>query len=177
MSLDTKTQVYNDQKAEHEKGQIRDRALLNEMMGIIGPEAARPALEAAQKRLEGWAEEQREQVFEAIPEWKNTDNLARDRQSMINLGAEYGFSETEIAQTQDAKTIRMLRDFALLREQQKSAKAASKKKRAMPGGKGKQNRNSKRGKLSQVLSQATNSTRDSDKSGGIAALLQSEGIG
>jgi hypothetical protein len=174
--LDAQREEYQANKSDYEKGQMRDRALLNEMLEIVGPDIARPALEAAQRRVSGWEEEQRGLILDAIPEWKDPDNLARDRSKIVTVGQEYGFSEVEITHTQDSRTVRMLRDFALMREQIESAKAESKKQRTAPGKPGRANRTSKRGALSKVLNQAKQSSDSGDKARGVAALLQNEGL-
>jgi hypothetical protein len=169
--LDTQRETFSTEKAEQEKGQLRDRALLNTMLELIGPELARPAYQAAQEQLETWQDDQRGQILEAIPEWQDPDALAKDRDSIVGLGQEYGFSEVEMTGVLDARTVRMLRDFAVLQNKVKSADLASKKKPALPGKKGKANRQQRRGALADRLNKAKASNNESIKAGGIGELL------
>jgi len=174
--LDQSRTAYEADKADYEKGQMRDRALLTEMLDIIGPDAARPALEAAKQRLQGWEDEQRGLILEAIPEWKDPDALAKDREAIVALGAEYGHTEQEMVYVKDARTVRMLRDFAALKAEMAELRTNAKKKTSLPGRKGSGNRNSKSGALAKRLQKATQSTDSRIKAGGIGELLVSEGL-
>ncbi len=173
--LDAARAAHDEDKASHEKGRMRDHSLLNEMLAMMGDDA-RPLYQAASARVESWENEQRDLLLEAIPEWREPDALAKDRQSIVALGDEYGFSEMEISSTQDARTVRMLRDYAKLREQHEAAKKAGKRNAVKPGRPGRPAKTSKGSRLAKALQKAQASPEIADKAQGVAAILQNAGI-
>ena len=169
--LDTARAEHQEATREYEKGQLRDRALLNQMLAMMGDQA-KPLYEKAAQDLESWQAQQRDLLIDAIPGWQDPDTLARDRDAILKVGAEYGFSEEEMAYTQDARTVRMLKDFADMRAEKDAAKAISKRSKAKPGRPGRPNRNGKNGALATALAKAKQSKDIGDKAEGVAAILR-----
>jgi hypothetical protein len=121
-------------------------------------------MDAASTYQEGWAKDQEKLVLEAVPEWKDADERAKDRDAIFALGREYGFSEAEMQYTQDARTLKMLKRHVLLEARLESIDSASKIKRTAPGAPGKQNtKKVTQRKLQDRVRQAKSSPRIEDK--------------
>ena len=118
----------------YERSLMKTRAEINAIVNAI-PEAMREnIIRAGRERNAMWEKEQQKAVLEAIPEWQDSDKRASDRDRIVAAGAEYGFSEAEITFTQDARTLRMLRDFTRMKAEIADAKAAAKQgQRGKPG--------------------------------------------
>ena len=111
-------------------------------------------------------------MLEAVPEWQDTDARAKDRESIVALGRDYGFSEAEIEFTQDARTLKMLRDHARAVNRIAEMESAAKVKRDAPGAPGKQNTNKvTQRKLADRIRKAKASPRIEDKRSVVQHLL------
>ena len=169
--LDSAKEAHADTVREHEKERLRDRALLNEMLALMGDQA-KPLYEHAAKNLEQWNNQQRDLLLEHIPEWREPDAWARDRDNILTVTSEYGITEAELAMC-DHRQLRLLKDLADLSIRAKSANTASKRSSAKPNGKGKANRTTQKGKLAAALARAKASANINDKTDGVEALLRS----
>ena len=124
-------------------------------------------------RHSSWEREQKEQVLEAIPDWQDADSRAKDREAIVSLGEQYGFSEPEMTHTQDARTLRMLRDFAHLRRELEEAKAATKKQPGRPNAPGKsQPTISRSRKLAAALGRAKTDPTPQNRAAAVSQLLK-----
>jgi len=119
----------NEQREEFERAQMVTRAELNALMQVIPAPMREGFIREAQARNSAWQREQETAIVEAIPDWKDTAKRAADRAEIVRAGAEYGFSEAEITYTSDARTLRMLRDFAKLRAENAAAKSIDAKRK------------------------------------------------
>ena len=160
------------QRAEYERSIMQTRAELNGILAVIPPELRQAALDSGRQYNTQWEKTQREQVLEAIPEWKQADALQKDRDAIVAIGADYGFSEPEMQYTNDARTLRMLRDFSRMKSELEAAKSAAKVKRQAPGAPGKQNtRRLTKRRLENALSSAKSSSDPREKQKAISYLI------
>lgn len=119
-----------EERETFERAQLQTRAELNAIMANIPPQMREGIIRSAREQQAQWSKEQETAVLEAIPDWQDADNRAKDRAMLVEDGAEYGFSEQEITFTQDARTLRMLRDFSRMKRELSEMRAAAK---AQPG--------------------------------------------
>ena len=162
------------QRDEYERSIMQTRAELNGILAVIPPELRQSVIENGRQYNTQWETTQREQVLEVIPEWKDPDKLAKDRDAIVSVGAEYGFSEPEMQYTNDARTLRMLRDFTRLKAEVAEMKTAAKTKRKAPTAPGKQNtRRLTQRRLKDALANAKSSTDMREKRKAVSYLMQS----
>lgn len=160
------------QKDEYERSIMQTRAELNGILAVIPPELRQSILESGRQYNANWETQQREQALEAMPEWKDPDQLAKDRDAIVDVGAEYGFSAAEMQYTNDARTLRMLRDFTRLKAQVAEMNAAAKTKRKAPSAPGKQNtRRLTQRRLKDALANAKSSTDFREKQKAVQYLI------
>ena len=120
-------QRLDQDKDDLERTLMRTRAELQAMMQIVPDDMRQALIQRSQVHAEQWEHKQEKQVLEAIPTWKDPVVREQDRVAIVDVGREYGFSEAEITYTRDARTQRLLRDFAKARQQIADSKAAAKK--------------------------------------------------
>ena len=111
--------------SESQREMLQMRTQLNEIMQVLPPEQLQQFAEQAKGRDERYRREQQQLVLETIPEWQNADTLARDRQAILEVASDFGFSEQEMAFTTDARAIRMLHEFAQLKRERAAALKAA----------------------------------------------------
>ena len=168
-------EAIDKQRDEYERSIMQTRAELNGILAIIPPELRQAVIENGRQYNSQWETTQREQVLEAIPDWKDPDKLAKDRDAIVSVGAEYGFSEPEMQYTNDARTLRMLRDFTRLKAEVAEMKAAAKTKRNAPTAPGKQNtRRLTQRRLKDALANARQSSDMGEKRKAVQYLMQSK---
>lgn len=170
-------QQVEDQKADYERSVLATRAHLNAMMSVASTpqerELVQRMVQAGAAQQEGYTKEQETMVLEAIPEWQDADNRAKDRETIIAIGAQYGFSEPEMTHTQDARTLKMLRDFTRLQQRVKDMESMSKSspgKPNQPNGKGVRT-TAKQKRLAAALSRATQTGDATDKRNAVQMLI------
>lgn len=171
-SVDEMKQKITAEREDHELAVMRTRSEINGILRAIPEDIRAQVVEAGRAFSTGWEREQREQVIQAIPDWSDPDVLAKDRDSIVAVGAEYGFSKPEMEYTQDARTLRMLRDFTRLRSEIEGMRSAAKANRAKPGAPGKQNKRTlTKRKLASALGEARASKDVGVKRDAIKQLL------
>ena len=170
-------QQVEDQKAEYERSVLATRAHLNAMMSVASTpqerELVQRMVQAGAAHQEGYTKEQETMVLEAIPEWQDADNRSKDRDAIIAIGAQYGFSEPEMTHTQDARTLKMLRDFTRLQQRVKDMESMSKRapgKPNQPNGKGVRT-TAKQKRLAAALSRASQTGDPNDKRQAVQMLI------
>lgn len=163
----------NDQ---YQRDVMATRAQLNMMMQVANtPEKQQlvsDMMQAASSHHTQWERTQSEAALEAMPEWSEPTTKANDQKSIVELGAQYGFSEPEMMATHDARTLRLLRDAARdrarLAEMQQPAKRVH-AKADKPGSQ--QTRKLTRRKLAQARERAKSSPHMSDKRAYVKNLI------
>ena len=159
-----------ERESEFERKHLNTRTELNAILNVIPPEMREAAIQEARARNELWSNDQRRQVLEAIPAWKDPDQRDQDREHIYSATAEYGFSRAEVEHTQDARTLRILKDFADMKRELRDARLAAKTKRrpGKPNAPVKQNA----GKVSQTkLQQAIRKAKQDPTMQGKAAVV------
>ena len=165
-------ETLDRERDEYQRSIMQTRAELNGILAVIPPELRQAVVANGQQYNANWETQQREQVLEAIPEWKDPDNLAKDRDAIVNVGAEYGFSAAEMQYTQDSRTLRMLRDFSRMKSQLADMQTAAKRTRGKPNAPGKQNtRKLTKRRLNEALGRAKQSSDMSDKRKAVSYLI------
>jgi hypothetical protein len=172
--IDGERETVQQLKADYERNLMATRAELNALLQVIPPELRENMLGQARERSTAWETQQRDQVFEAIPDWKEPDKLAADRAAIVTMGSEYGFSEPEITYTQDARTVRMLHDFLRLRERVEAMETAAKRKPGEPNRTpaGKKRTGSR--KLAQAIREAKESRDPRNQEAVISQLIRNQ---
>lgn len=155
----------------YEKALLATRAELNAIMEIVSPWQREQMLGRARAHQAQWEQEQERTLLEAVPEWKDEKKRNEDRQALIQYAAEYGFTEAEITHTQDARTLRMLRDFTQMKRDLASIRQSVKGERTKPGPAGKQSRSMGSRKLADAIKRAKASPYASDKAAAISQIL------
>lgn len=164
-----------EEREAFERSQLQTRSELNAIIQAIPEQMRAQVINAGRAHQQQWSKDQETAVLEAIPEWQDADNRAKDRAMLVEDGAEYGFSEQEITYTQDARTLRMLRDFSRMRRELQGMKAAAKAQpgRASPPGKAVPTTQSKR-KLKAALSRAKADPTIQGKAATVSALIRNQ---
>jgi hypothetical protein len=170
--VDGARQALTEDKAEYEKGSLRDRQVLQRVVELIPPEIRDQVMAVAQEQYSGYMEQQQKVVLEAIPEWKDADKRAADRDKLVEMGQEFGFSEQEITATHDARTLRFMHEYMRLRERLSAIDVASKQKRTKPNKASAGTKQTKRGKLAAALGKAKQTGDSADQAAAISLLLQ-----
>lgn len=75
------------------------------------------------ERQRGYLQEQHGLMLQAIPEWKDQAAFEKGRTEIFALGKEYG---VDLSKVTDHKVVKMLKDFATLKNAIKSARASVK---------------------------------------------------
>lgn len=71
--------------------------------------------------------EQLSALLAKVPEWNDKATAMRERDMIMNVMSEYDFDPNEVFQVNDHRTVRAMRDLALLKAQARNANAALKK--------------------------------------------------
>ena len=79
--------------------------------------------ERAIARAAASIEKESSMLYEAVPEARTAEGSAKMKESIYALTDEYGVSRALVARIVDHKTVKMLYDFARLKESVKSARA------------------------------------------------------
>jgi uncharacterized protein YbgA (DUF1722 family) len=136
------------------------KALMNEMMQAAGP--MQQTYESQQNQL----------IADTIPEWSDASVKVKNMQSIVELGRDYGFSEPEMTYTRDARTLRMLRDFAVARARISEMEKGANRVHAAPNKPGKSASTSlTKRRLRQQFERAKSSPHHSDKAGYVKNLI------
>lgn len=158
------------QRNDYEKQLLQTRTEINEIMQLIPAQIRGQLIEQARGRHKAWTQDQETLVLEAIPDWADPDKRAIDRAAIVESGAEYGFSEQEITYTQDARTLRMLRDFSNMRRELAEMKAAAKRQPGNISAPGKPAPKARKTNLRNLIGKAKQGT-DQDKVRAVSALI------
>lgn len=115
--------------------------------------------EAQQRAMQAHLAHQAELLKQAIPEFADPDKGDNLRQKLVQVGADYGFSQEELSAVTDFRTVQVLNDARKWRELQAGKQAATKKAEkarpvVKPGAKKTNNPTRERDKLKQKLRQS-----------------------
>jgi hypothetical protein len=173
--LDTVKQDFEDREAKHNREVMAQQAELNQLLSMIPDDQRQQLVQAAGQRHHDYVAQQQNKVLEVIPEWKDPDTLARDRDAIIKLGNDYGFSSDEITYTHDSRTLLMVRDMVRLRERLANADPGSKRQdKAKAGKPGKGQTKRKSGKLAQAIRGAKESSDPRAGQAVVSELLRNQ---
>lgn len=168
-------QAVKQERDNYEKQILQTRTELNQIMQLIPAEMRQQLLSQARDRNSNWQNEQEKLVLEAVPDWADADTRAKDRGAIVDLGSDYGFSESEMTYTQDARTLRLLRDMASMRREMQDMRAAAKREPGKPNAPGKRApTQSKSRKLAAALSKAKSSPTMQNKEAAVSALIRAQ---
>lgn len=167
--------TLHQERGDFEKSVMQTRAELNAIVNAIPPEMRDSVINAGRQHQAQWSKDQETAVLEAIPEWADADRRATDRAHLIEDGSEYGFSEAEITYTQDARTLRMLRDFSTMKRELQEMRSAAKREpgKANPPGRPVHTNTAKR-KLAQALKRAKSDPTIQGKAAAVSALIRNQ---
>ncbi len=125
---------------------------------------------------------QRDKVVKLIPEWQNNKPLYEtDLKNMISLMGEYAFTQSEISNIHDARLIKMVRDYTILKNKIQSARDTEKQKHSdiktvTAGGLKLQVGKDKRSEVAKIIQAGKSTKNNRAKADYITKLLeQSEG--
>lgn len=90
-------------------------------------EQARQAQGEQQERLAQFIKAEQEALFEKLPEWSDPDRAKTEKAELLQAGKSYGFTDDELSQLIDHRTVLVLRDAAKYRALQKSKAKVAKK--------------------------------------------------
>ena len=152
---------------------LATRAELNSIMSVIPENIRAQVIQQGQLAQAQWTKDQEAQVLETIPGWQDADTRAADRDAIVSLGAEYGFTAPEMTYTQDARTLLMLKEFAQARKDIADMKASAKRVKGQPSqvGKTRSTTQTKR-RLAASLSKAKESRHIGDKVSVVSQLIR-----
>jgi hypothetical protein len=101
--------IESQNEIMRERDQLR--SLIQAAQGNVPPEVQ----QAMQSQMRDHLEREHQAMLTAIPEWKEESVFRSERQEIVDLGAEYGFSPEDISQVADHRAVKMLRDYARLK--------------------------------------------------------------
>ena len=160
---------------KHEKALLKTRIELNAILQTIPPEIREAAARNGQQYQMQYEKDQARLVSETIPEWADADKRAKDREMLIEDGAEYGFSESEITYTQDARTLRWMRDFSRMKRELGEMRAGSKRVTGKPSPPGKANKtNTGKRRLAAALKRAKADPTIQGKASAVSELIRNQ---
>lgn len=110
--------------------QQRQQAI-HQYMGALNQQAQQAAMQQ-QESMRAAVAQEREKLFAAIPEWRNEESFAKDKQAMTKYAIERGFQQAELDQIFDHRYMRVLHDAARYQELQAAAPDVLKKVRQAP---------------------------------------------
>jgi len=116
-----------NQRITVENELLQKRRELASMQSQMGIEVTPEAQEAARKQYAEYQEREHQATLAAIPEWTDPVVVTEDSKKMSGLLSEYGLSAQEIAQIADHRQIKLVRDYALLRDRIANAGEQQKK--------------------------------------------------
>lgn len=105
-------------------------------------EAERRVFEETLEKLKAQAKTAREELLEAIPEWKDGEKMKAGQAELVEFGKSLGYTEEDMYSIMDPRAILMMRDAMLYRRAKSKTKpsvqekiAAAKVKAVKPGAK------------------------------------------
>ncbi len=164
-----------EERSTYEKQVLSTRAELSAIINAIPQDIRDQVIFAGRDHQAQWGRDQEKAVLEAIPEWADADQRAVDRAHLVEDGSIYGFSESEITYTQDARTLRMLRDFSKMKRELSGMRTAAKAipVQANPPGKAGTTQSTKR-KLAQAIGKAKAAPTLQGKAGVVSQLIRNQ---
>lgn len=115
-------------------------------------------------------------ILEAVPEWREPKVAAEGRQRIANLMAEYGFERNSLDGVMDSRIIRVLHEFAQLKEKvgaaQKEVKKGTRVPRMLKPGAVRSAQQKSKQKLETAMSAAKTTTNLRKKASAISQLLR-----
>ena len=132
--LDGEKQQLTQQKIDFENLMLRERnevsAILEKVAHAVTPEM----VEQTRVERDQHIAQERTKLLEAVPDWQDAEKYQADREAIVELAKEYSVTEAEVAQTNDHRLVKMMRDFVELKKLVGSANAEAKKLRSAPKG-------------------------------------------
>ena len=174
LELDKNKEAVEEEKSELGRKEIALIAEMQQMINVMPPEMREQAVKLAGQRHHSYIEQQEQMVLDAIPEWRDRDVLAKDRDAIIALGREYGYTPEEVTGTHDARALKMIHDMARMKARLANADANSKKQtKAAPGAPGKAKKKSG-GKLAQAIAAAKQSADTRLQEQAVSQLIRNQ---
>lgn len=158
-----------------EKQLLQTRSELSRLMSFVPENVRNSMIEAARDSQQAWEKDQHNAVLEAVPEWKDSDARASDRDAIVGMLSEYGFSAQEVGYTQDARTLRFMRDAMRDRKRLAELETAAKKqpgRASAPGKSGRQTSSKKR--LAALLQRGKQAHSMQAKSAVVSELIRNQ---
>lgn len=116
--------------------------------------AEQRVFEETLEKLKVQAQSAREQLLEAVPEWKDPEKLKAGQAELLEFGKSLGYSDEDMYSIMDPRAILMMRDAMLYRRAKSKTKpsvqekiAAAKTKAVKPGAKPPKGQAASKGKL------------------------------
>lgn len=102
---------------DHENDQLRSRAEMNLIISMLPKEAiSEHFVETAREQHRIAMSRERISLLEAIPAWQEPQAEKAGRELIISALDDYGFSKGEVAAMLDHRLVKVIHDFARLRE-------------------------------------------------------------
>lgn len=167
--------AFKEKTDTWEKQVLQTRSELNSIMSVIPAEMQQQVIQQAKAHQSRWASEQEKMVLEAIPDWADDSKRSGDRLAMVEDAGEFGYSEHDIAHTQDARALRLLKEFSSMKRELQGMKAAAKAKPGKASAPGKATRsNSNQRRLQQLVNKGRQSADPRDKVAVASQLIRQQ---
>ena len=109
------------------------RAEMSQMITMMGGAVTPELLQRARSEMNLMAERERRATLEAMPEWKDKDTFAREREAIHTHLRGYGFSQSELSNVHDHRLLKMIADATRDRGKIRGALDNAKAIRTAPG--------------------------------------------
>ena len=167
--------AFKEKTDTWEKQVLQTRSELNSIMSVIPAEMQQQVIQQAKAHQSRWASDQEKMVLEAIPDWADDGKRSVDRTAMVEVAGEFGYSEHDIAHTQDARALRLLYEFSNMKREVQEMKAAAKAKPGKASAPGKATRsNSNQRRLQQLVNKGRQSADPRDKVAAASQLIRQQ---
>lgn len=140
---------------------------LSQLMGEVKPEVIQALAAQQQARIE----QQRNLMMQSIPDWQDQEKMKADRARIVETAAEYGVTAQDIGLVNDHRFVKMLKDFADMKQRQARGQAALDKAAKPPKGQKVSGKVKEKPRTAQLVERAKAGNRD-DQMAAISALIK-----
>ena len=162
-------------KLENDNEIMAARAEMGQIVSMLGGQVTPQLLERARSEMNLMAERERRATLDAIPEWKDPDTYAREREKITDHLRGYGISQAEISTIHDHRILKMVADATRDRMKIKGALENATTIRQAPGKPGSTaNKQAAKAQDKAALIQRAKNGNTQSKTAAVSALLSRE---
>jgi hypothetical protein len=109
-----------DERISHQNDVLRSRQELSALVNLL-PEIPQELQQQAGAMQQQHLQQEQARLLEVLPEWRDANTFAADREIISNTVAEYGFNDADMSAVTDHRLIKLLHDYGKLRQRMAQA--------------------------------------------------------